>query len=246
MRAQVGVIGGMGPMATAYYLERVVAMTQGERDQDHISMLIYNHTTIPDRTAFLLGQSDQDPLPEMVADAKALEASGCDFLAIPCNTAHDFYEKIQAGVGIPLIHLIRETVAYAKGAGAKTLAVLATDGTLATHTYQREVEAQGLKVCLPEAHGQARVMAMIYDGVKAGRPVPLEAFQDVAREMRAQGADCIILGCTELSVLKRDLAIDDPDVLDSIDVLARETVLRAGRSLTPAGNLLEVANGHDV
>lgn len=246
MRAEVGVIGGVGPMATAYYLERVIDMTQGETDQDHIPMMIFHHTTIPDRTSFILGHSDQDPLPDLIDDAKALEALGCGFITIPCNTAFYFYQALEEAVAIPVVNIVAETVAYAKSQGVRSLGLLATDGTLATQTYQQAAQAQGLRVCLPQAEDQAHVMAMIYDGVKAGKPVRRQEVVRVLEGLRAQGADGIVLGCTELSVLKRDVKIQDRDVLDSIDVLARETVLRTGRALSPAGDLMEVTHDPSV
>lgn len=238
MNAEVGVIGGVGPMATAYFLERVIDMTEAEKDQDHISMIIYNHTAIPDRTSYILGHSKEDPLAFLIEDAKSLEAAGCEFLVIPCNTAFYFYEALEEAVGIPLVNIVAETVAFAKNAGARTLGILATDGTLATETYQRAAKAQGLNVVVPDREGQAQVMGMIYDGVKAGQTVSREIFDAVAERLRTQGADCIVLGCTELSVLKRDLCLRDPDILDAIDVLARETVRRAGRTFSPAARLM--------
>ncbi|MDO4280868.1 MAG: aspartate/glutamate racemase family protein, partial [Peptococcaceae bacterium] len=99
-------------------------------------------------------------------------------------------------------------------------------------TYQRSAEATGLEAVVLDEAEQNLLMSMIYDGVKAGKPVPRADFDRVAQALRDKGAQCLILGCTELSVLKRDLPIDDPDVLDSIDVLASETVRRAGKPMT--------------
>lgn len=234
MRQAVGVIGGVGPMATVYYMQRVIEMTKAGRDQDHINMLVFNDCDIPDRTAFITEQSPDNPLPVMVEDAKRLEAAGCAFVVIPCNTAHYFYDELQQAVKIPVVNIVEETIRYAKEriANLQCVGIMATTGTIVTGTYQKYAQQAGLEAIVPDEAGQAALMHMIYDGVKAGQPVAREDFDAVANALRARGAQCLILGCTELSVLKRDLPIDDPDVLDSIDVLASETVRRSGKQYT--------------
>ena len=234
MRQAVGVIGGVGPMATVYYLQRVIEMTKAGCDQDHINMLVFNDCDIPDRTAYITEQSPDNPLPVMVEDAKRLEAAGCAFVVIPCNTAHYFYDELQQAVKIPVVNIVEETIRYAKEriADLHCVGIMATTGTIVTGTYQKYAQQAGLDAIVPDEDGQAALMHMIYDGVKAGQPVAREDFDAVANALRARGAQCLILGCTELSVLKRDLPIDDPDVLDSIDVLASETVRRSGKQYT--------------
>ncbi len=234
MRQAVGVIGGVGPMATVYYMQRVIEMTKAGCDQDHINMLVFNDCDIPDRTAFITEQSPDNPLPVMVEDAKRLEAAGCAFVVIPCNTAHYFYDELQQAVKIPVVNIVEETIRYAKEriADLHCVGIMATTGTIVTGTYQKYAQQAGLDAIVPDEDGQAALMHMIYDGVKAGQPVAREDFDAVANALRARGAQCLILGCTELSVLKRDLPIDDPDVLDSIDVLASETVRRSGKQYT--------------
>ncbi len=234
MRQAVGVIGGVGPMATVYYMQRVIEMTKAGCDQDHINMLVFNDCDIPDRTAYITEQSPDNPLPVMVEDAKRLEAAGCAFVVIPCNTAHYFYDELQQAVKIPVVNIVEETIRYAKEriADLHCVGIMATTGTIVTGTYQKYAQQAGLDAIVPDEDGQAALMHMIYDGVKAGQPVAREDFDAVANALRARGAQCLILGCTELSVLKRDLPIDDPDVLDSIDVLASETVRRSGKQYT--------------
>lgn len=234
MENAVGVIGGVGPMATAYFLERVIAMTQADRDQDHINMVIYNHATIPDRTAYILDENKEDPLGPLIADAQSLEKNGCNFIVIPCNTAHYFYESIEKSVHIPVVNIVEETIRYAveRVNNLTCLGIMATDGTLTTETYQKAAKRFHLKTVQPNEDMQKKVMAMIYDGVKAGKEVSYDSFAEVADYLRDLGAQCIILGCTELSVLKHMLDLNEADVLDSIDVLATETVRRSGKVLT--------------
>ena len=117
MKQAVGVIGGVGPMATVYYMQRVIEMTKAGCDQEHINMLVFNDCDIPDRTAFITEKSPDNPLPVMVEDAKRLEAAGCEFVVIPCNTAHYFYDRLNETISVPILNMVEETVLEAKARG---------------------------------------------------------------------------------------------------------------------------------
>ena len=225
----VGVLGGLGPAATVHFMHRVVELTDAHRDQDHVDLLVWQHGSIPDRTAYLLGHGDS-PEPVLVADAVALERSGARFIAIPCNTAVVWVDQMRAAVSIEVLDTVAETVDAARRAvpGLRRLGLLATDGTLLAGTYAAAAAAAGLELLTPSPEVQREVMSIIYDGVKAGEPVPRKRFDAVVDHLRGQGAEAVALGCTELSVLYEDLGLDDPTVIDSIDALARRVVLRAG------------------
>jgi aspartate racemase len=229
----VGILGGVGPMATAYFMQRVIAMTDADRDQDHVDMLVWNHASIPDRTAYLLGDSDENPGPVMAEDARALERAGARFIAVPCNTARAFHDEVAAAVDIPVIDIVEETVTAARAAvpGLTTLGILGTDGTLRSEAYHRAAEAVGLTPVVPDDDVQKDVMSMIYDGVKAGMPVERDRFDAAVEHLRAKGAEAVVLGCTELSILRTDLRVTDTDVVDSLDALAARTILLAGGRL---------------
>lgn len=227
----VGVIGGVGPLATAYFLDKVVRLTAAERDQDHVDMVVLNHATIPDRTDFVLGRSDEDPGPVMAEDARRLERFGVSFLVVPCNTAHTFTSQIEAATSVPVVSIVEETVAEAhrRVPGLEAVGLLATSGTVAAGVYQRALEAQGLRAVLPDDDDQAAVMRIIYEQVKAGRDVDLELFRGVVGRLVDAGAQVVVLGCTELSVVAEDHdLLDEPLYVDSLDVLARRTIERAG------------------
>jgi aspartate racemase len=229
----VGILGGLGPMATVYFMQRILDLTDASRDQDHVDMLVWNHASIPDRTAYLVGDSTDSPGPVMAEDARQLERAGAKFLAVPCNTAQAFQDEVVAAVSIPVIDIVAETVAAAQAAvpGLTTIGVLATDGTLRARTYHRAAERAGLTAVAPDEQVQKDVMSMIYDGVKAGMPVERERFDAAVAHLRAQGAGAVVLGCTELSILRTDLSVDDTDVIDSLDALAARTVTMAGGRL---------------
>ena len=231
-RKLVGVIGGVGPQATAYFLDMVVRLTAAERDQDHLDMVVLDHATIPDRTAYILGRSTENPGPVMAEDARRLAAFGVDLLVLPCNTAHHFTQEIEEAVDVPLVNIVAETVAEVgtRVGDGTAVGLLATSGTVHAGVYQRAIEAAGGRTVLPDERGQALLMRIIYDQVKAGRPVDVEEFGSLVAGLRAQGARAVVLGCTELSVVAadHDLLARDPDLVDSLDVLARRTIERAG------------------
>jgi aspartate racemase len=237
----VGILGGVGPMATVYFMEMLLKKTNASKDQEHLDMLVSNHATIPDRTAYILGKSEESPLDVMVADAKMLEAAGCDFIVLPCNTAHYFFEKIQQSIHIPLLNIIQETVSYCERRipGVKRIGIMATEGTICSNTYGMACETHGLKCVVPESDIQSKVTEIIYHQVKAGKPVSKREFTAVIDALREKGCDAVVLGCTELSVAFADLNLQPecPDVVDSLTVLAEQTILFAGKELkTPCEN----------
>ena len=228
----VGVLGGLGPAATVLFMRRLVELTDAPRDQDHVDLLVWQHGSIPDRSAFLLGHGES-PEPVLVADAVALERAGARFIAIPCNTAVVWVEQMRAAVSIEVLDTVAETVDAARRAvpGLQRLGVLATDGTLLAGTYAAAAAAAGIDLITPAPEVQREVMSIVYDGVKAGEPVPRERFDAVVDHLRDQGAEAVSLGCTELSVLHGELGVDDITIVDSIEALARRVVLRAGAVL---------------
>lgn len=228
IKKTLGVIGGLGPMATAYYMQLVTEMTEANSDQDHFPMIIYSMPQIPDRTRYLLGQSQDSPLEPILECGRNLKRDGADVLAIPCITAHAMHEQIQEGIDIPVIHAIKECVSYLQERGIKKVGLEATDGTVSTGVFQKQLETAGIEVILPGKEGQARVMEIIYGNVKAGIPVNIDAFAEVEKELVSAGAEVIILGCTELSMVKRDYPLSDI-YLDALEVLARAAVLRCGK-----------------
>lgn len=229
----VGVLGGVGPMATVYFEQMVLELTDASCDQEHLNMLVYNHAAIPDRTAFILGESKRSPLFDMAQDAQMLARAGCDFLVLPCNTAHFFHEHIQNAVRIPLLNIIEETVRACASQGARTVGVLATAGTVAADTYGLMCRRYSMKCIYPDPATQQQITWVIYERIKAGKPVRAKEMLALYDRLREDDCDAIVLGCTELSVAHRDLALHaaHPEVIDSLETLARRTIEYAGKKL---------------
>lgn len=231
----LGVLGGVGPLATIYFADLVVKMTDAKTDQEHISMVILNHGAIPDRTDYILDHSKPNPLPVMSADAKKLQAAGCDYIVIPCNTAHYFYDEIQKNVDIPIINIIDETVKYAIKTvpGLKTIGVLATEGTIKADAYRKITDKYNLICKTPDDEDQQSLMNIIYGEVKAGEKVDIFEFMRIIGDMKKHGCDAVVLGCTELSIINKDFGLTKKDgkIIDSMEVLARRSIELCGKKI---------------
>lgn len=224
---KLGVIGGLGPMATVYFLQLLTGMTEAETDQQHLELLVHSKPRIPDRTAYILGKSDQSPLPDMIDVGRGLAAQGAELLAVPCITAHYFQKQLEEAVGIPVINAVEETAAYLGRHKTTRAGIMATDGTIESRLFQEKLQEHGIEALIPKREDQKLVMHLIYDNVKAGKPVELPLFQRISEHLREAGADVILLGCTELSLIKRDFPLG-PGYLDVMEVLARKAVLACG------------------
>jgi aspartate racemase len=221
---KLGVIGGLGPGATAYFFNLIIRMTDAYCDQEHLEMIIHNCPSIPDRTAYILGKSRDNPAAPMAHIGKQLETQGVDYIAIPCITAHYFYESVAKVIKVPVIHIVRETALHLRENGVRKVGIAATDGTISSKLFQRELKASGIDFVLPSDKAQENIMHLIYKNIKAGLAPEMDRFLEVNCELRENGAEVIILGCTELSLIKRDYPIG-AGYLDAMEVLARSSIL---------------------
>ena len=221
-----GIIGGLGPMASVYFYEMITEHTLAKCDQDHIDLLLTSRATTPDRTAYILGQSDESPLPVMISEAKRLISAGADVIVIPCNTAHYFYDGLCEAISVPVINIMVETVKYCVGKGMKKVGILATEGTVRSRTYERVCNEYGVETAYPCDASQKLI---IYGDIKQGRPADMEKFGRVAYELREQSCDTLILGCTELSLVKRNGHLGR-FYTDSLEVLADVTIRSCGKT----------------
>ena len=228
--SRLGVLGGMGPQATQVFYQFVLDRTDAARDQDHLPALILSDTGIPDRTAAILSGDTEGLYRRLLADARMLERCGCTVLAIPCNTSHYFVDELQKGVGVPIVHMIRETAAALAAQGKRRPGILGTDGTIRTGLYQKECAAQGLEAVAPGPEAQKLVMSIIYDEIKQGEKGSRDKFAQIDRAIRKAGCDCAILACTELSVFATYHPLPS-FYLDAMMVMAERAVEACGYPL---------------
>ncbi|WP_042478862.1 cysteate racemase [Bacillus ndiopicus] len=227
MKKTLGIIGGVGPLATMFIGEMIVRCTKATKDQEHLHTIIDNDTTIPDRTAYILDQTKPNPIPYLQRDAQKLASYGADIICIPCNTAHTFYNDMQGSCPVPILHMIRETAKRASAMGAKRVGILATDGTLTAQVYQQALLEVNIEPIIPKNEIQQQVMSVIYDYVKAGKTVSRELWQPIEDEMLQQQCDLIVLGCTELSIINKELHLGER-YIDSLLVLAEAAIIACG------------------
>lgn len=233
-RFKLGIVGGVGPAATVDFMNKVIRNTPANRDQDHIKIVVEQNPQIPDRTAHLI-RRETDPTVALLATCKRLEAEGAHAIAIPCNTAHAFVPDLQSHLGIPIVHMLEETVRFIRKryGTAKPIGLLATSGTVQSQVYRGIAEAAGLTLVVPDAAHQDKVMEAIYgkEGVKAGYTEGrcVEALLAAAAHLTDAGAEVLILGCTELPLLlpeceRFELGNHTVILIDPTEILARRCV----------------------
>lgn len=224
-RKVAGIIGGMGPAATADLFTKIVAMTEAVRDQEHIHILIDNNTDIPDRTAAIL-QGVGDPLTPMIESGRRLVAQGADFLLVPCNTAHHYWQPLSEAMEVPVLNMPRLALEECRRQGLGCVGLLATEGCVTSGVYSRVFAGSGVELLCPEGELQQALMHIIYDEVKAGLPAHPEALHPYLKEMERRGAGAFLLACTELPIaFAGDGAFRYMDVTG---LLAAEAIRQAG------------------
>ena len=224
----LGVLGGLGPMSTFYFCELLTAHTYAEQDSDHVDMLISSRASTPDRTAFILGQSSNSPLPAMKEEALRLAKAGADLLVIPCNTAHYFYDGLREISPVPILNIIEETVLFLKKRSIRTMGLLATEGTVQSRSYHRLCEEHGMTCITPSPEEQDEITKIIYGAIKQNKSPDFSAFLRISQSLLNRGCECLVLGCTELSLLRKE-GLSQPWYVDSLEVLAYQTILACGK-----------------
>ena len=229
-------------MSTAYFMRRIIEMTDAATDQENIEMVVFNTPSIPDRTGYILGKSQDNPLPKIIELANDLERQNVDYIAMPCITAHFFHEDIAKSVYVPVSNGIKEAGEYLLERGIKKVGIMATDGTAETKLFDSVFKDFGVECIYPDKECQNLTMSIIYDDVKAGRDVSMREFELVKKQLLDKGAQVVILGCTELSIVKRDNNVGDA-ILDIIDVLAQDCVKKCARLRPEYEELITANNG---
>ena len=212
----IGIIGGMGPKATADLFEKIIAQTKAKSDNGHLHILIDNDPSIPDRTAAIL-EGGENPLPALKRSAKLLEGSGAEMLLIPCNTAHYFYEAVQASVSIPILNMLTITAKACRAQGYRKIGLLSTTGTAKSGVYETVFQKETVDCITPVDAEMDTVMRYIYQ-YKAGTPMTdRAALAAIVETLHARGAEAIVLGCTELPMIfegvNSQLPLIDPTLL---------------------------------
>ena len=232
MKKSIGILGGMGPMATADLFQKITAFTDAAGDSGHIRVYIVSNASTPDRTAAIL-DGGEDPVPAMADSLRKLELCGADCVIMPCNTAHYFLPRLMERTELPFVNMIGAAAAACRTRfPGKTVGILATRGTLSAELYQRALAAQGVPFLEPDESEREDLMKVIYQGVKAGVPPSRyeKDFRSVIGGMTGRGAECFLLACTELPLAVQALGLELPRV-DPTEELAKAAIRFCGYSV---------------
>jgi aspartate racemase len=213
----LGVLGGMGPIATIDFMNKVVRNTPAKRDQDHIPMVVCLATDIPDRTAAILGQGE-DPLPALRGALRELELARVSVIAMPCNTAHFWYDALQAETSIPILHIV-EAAADVLPPGTDRVGVLATTGTVKGGIYQRMLAKRGIHCTFPAYGQQDDVMRAIQLMKEGDAQSARTMLAHQAQALFETGCEVIIMACTEIPIVLADTVLA-PKLIDPTVVKA--------------------------
>jgi len=236
----LGVLGGMGPLASAQFMLRLTLLTPASRDQEHIPAVLWSDPRVPGRTVRWLPEGNlrggnlhppggADPLPWLLRGIRGLRQAGCGAIAIPCNTAHGWYEPMAAAAGVPILHIVDAAAADLRRLGVTggVIGVMATEATLAMRLYQDRLSGQGWTCIEPDREQMRTLVSPAIAMVKANHVAEAYApLRDVVNSLGARGAAAVVLGCTEipLGILAGPAGALVVPVVDTIDALARAAI----------------------
>jgi aspartate racemase len=235
MKKTIGILGGMGPEATAYFFNLIIKSTDAAKDQEHIPILIWNNPKIPPRTEAIL-YGGPSPLPLLVEGVEILEKGGAGLIVMPCITAHYFARQIARRAKVPFVNLLDESLRFAKKRipGMKKAGLVASSGTVKSRLFHKTFEKNGIEIITPEPNEQQKVMDAIFgnSGIKAGFTAgrPRTTVVRIARRLIERGAEAVIAGCTEVPLVLKENDISVP-LIEPMKIGALTCIKRAGYKL---------------
>ena len=224
---KLGIIGGMGPLATADFFRRIIEKTDAKKDQEHIDIILSNHASIPDRTTVILKNQDPSIVIDVVKeDIKLMEMANVANIAIPCNTFHYFYDMVDSLTDINIIHMPKEALKEFKNLYGSRVAVLSTPGTRDAKVYEKQAKDLGMELINIDEYMDS-IHELIYY-VKETNDLSGEGLRNIIKEIENKyNPDGYILACTELSIIDKD-PIKEYTTLDAMDILVRESIIKSG------------------
>jgi len=216
---RLGILGGMGPAASAEYITRLIAQTTASCDQEHVPFVLWNEPRIPDRSTSLLNGDDR-PLPFLLQGVQVLKAVGCTLIVIPCNTAHFWYDEL-IKLKVPILHIV-DSVAYAlcdldiTG----TIGIMGTQATIELGLYQDRLT--DWNCIIPTQEEMDNIVQPAIDLIKAGDMVKSQVMlMSVVDSLISRGAKAVVLGCTEIPLAVKEHSQNGVPLINSIDSLVK-------------------------
>lgn len=230
MRNFFTVFGGMGSLATESYVRLLNQRTPTTKDQDYLDYIVVNHATIPDRSTYILDHTAENPLPELVEDVKQQSSLNPEFFVLTCNSAHYFYDQMQAETDVPILHMPKLAVEEIKtlSPNAKRVGILGTPGTIKIGLYNHFIEKNGYELVKPTDQIIADTEDLIFKDIKQKGTVDPDRYHSLLQRMiEEQHCDIVVLGCTELSLAQEQAPDHDYPVADAQSILVDKTIERA-------------------
>jgi len=226
-RPRLGILGGMGSVAAAYFFKRLVELTPAKTDQDYIETFLYNNSQVPDRTAGLL-YGQPSPLPELIRSVELLNRLGVDYIILACLTSHYFMPQLREHSKAAILDGIALTAERCRDLGLQKVGVMATNGTITLRLFQKQLNRLGIEALVMNDADQDRYFTQpVYEpwGIKAGMVtgLPKERVHQGAQILIDAGAEAIIAGCTELPLVMSPDEFSVP-LIDAVDVLLENTI----------------------
>ena len=223
---RLGILGGMGPAASAEFINRLIQQTPASCDQEHIPFVLWNEPRTPDRSISMRAGND-DPLPYLKKGILSLKSVGCDYIVIPCNSAHYWYDEMNK-LGIPILHIVDSVVDELKclDIDNQTIGVMGTQGTIEYGIYQNHLENQGWKCIVPDKAEMDYFVQPAIDFIKGGKIEEAHhLLVKVIDSLISRGAKAVVLGCTELPLAVRELEQNGIPLVNSIDSLVKKAIV---------------------
>lgn len=222
------ILGGMGTMATESFIHLLNQRVNAHCDQEYLNYVLFNHATIPDRTAYILDPQAQNPLPYLLADIEKQNLLKPAFIVLTCNTAHYFFDELQSQTNIPILHMPKEAVKKVQEELVTgKVAFLGTEGSLKSGIYEKELVAAGFEVYIPSAALQQKVNHLIYHDIKENGYLNRALYFEILAETKQAGCQQAVLGCTELSLIEAQYPDHGYPVVDAQSVLVDRTIEEA-------------------
>lgn len=221
------VLGGMGTLATENFVQELNRLSAASKDQDYLNYVVYNKASIPDRTDYILDNNAPSPIPFLASGLQKLVAIDPDFIVMPCNTAHFFYDELAESIDVPFLNMIDETVKELISRGAEKgmkIGIAATEGTIKSKIYEDKLNEAGFDSYVPNKELQQIVNDLIYVDIKQNSDVNMPRYNKMVSYFEAEQCDYVVLGCTELSIFNSYDQKKRDNVVDADDVLVRKTV----------------------
>lgn len=222
------IIGGMGTIATELYIKQINQKTPAKNDQEYLDYVLVNYSTIPDRSSYLMNKEEnENPLPYLLNIIEKQGALKPKFFALTCNTAHYFFNELEAATDIPILHMPRLAVEeatnhYPKGT---RVGIIGTEGTIKNKIYDGFILEAGFDLVHPTVELQQMVSTLIFEKIKQGNTLDMELYNEILSKMFNElNCEVVILGCTELSLMEDAANYENEHVIDPQNILAEKSV----------------------